>query len=110
MKEKNINKNITRLVVLSILVIFLTTSANSAFVNTIGDDDPPIAPLNTNYYEWKDDFNNEQNIDISKSWGYVLSGGKAKIKNTCEFWTEEEWLKMMPIKITSNNDYSQVNV
>ncbi|MCK4995666.1 MAG: hypothetical protein KAR55_02155, partial [Thermoplasmatales archaeon] len=96
MKGKNVNKKITRLVVLSILVIFLTTSANSAFVNNSGDDDPPVAPLGQNYYEWKDDFNNEQNIDISKSWGYELSGGKAKMKYTCSFWTEPEWEKMMP--------------
>ena len=107
MKEINVNKKITRLVVLSILVIFLTTSANSAFVNNSGDDDPPVVPLGQNYYEWKDDFNNEQNIDISKSWGYELSGGKAKMKNTCSFWTEPEWEKMMPVKINSGSSYTQ---
>lgn len=106
MKEKNVNRNITRLVVLSILVIFLTTSANSAFVNMSGDDDPPVAPLTQEYYEWEDNFDNEQNIDLTKSWGYVLSGGKVKMKNTCQFWTEPEWEKMMPIKITSSSTYA----
>ncbi|MCK4364937.1 MAG: DUF2341 domain-containing protein [Thermoplasmatales archaeon] len=108
MKEKNVNKNITRLVVLSILVIFLTTSANSAFINTSGDDnsDPPVAPLGQNYYEWKDDFNNEQLIDMTKSWGYVVEGGIAKMKNTYPIWTDPEWEKMMPIQITSGSSYT----
>lgn len=105
MDETKINKNVLRLVVISICIIFLTTTANSAFIKTdpVNEDDydPPIAPLD-NYYEWNDPFNNEQNIEISQSWGYVVEGGYAKMKNTYSVWTNPNWEKLVPITVTNN--------
>ncbi|NIP31097.1 MAG: DUF2341 domain-containing protein [Candidatus Dadabacteria bacterium] len=106
MKKQNLNKDFVRLVVIAIFVIFLTTSANSAFIsNTTKIKDfytPPFELLGDNYYVWKDDFNNEQKIDITKSWGYVVEGGVAKMKNTYSVWTDPSWEKLKPISVTNS--------
>jgi hypothetical protein len=103
MKKRKINKNFIRLVAILILTIFLATSANSALVknNFIFSklNAPPIEPLRDDYYEWRDDFGNEQKIDITKSWGYVVEGGVAKMKNTYPIWTDPSWEKLRPINV-----------
>ena len=113
MKKKNNNKNFVKLVVFSLLVILITTSANSAMVKTqekTTDDgtSPPYGPLlDENYYEWIDEFDNEQKIDIAKSWGYEVSGGKAKMKNTFSVWDDPDWTRMKPISVS--NSGSQIS-
>ena len=106
LKKQNLNKNFMRLVVIAIFVIFLTTSANSTFISnsTIIKDfyTPPFELLGDNYYVWNDDFNNEQKIDITKSWGYVVEGGVAKMKNTYSVWTDPSWEKLKPISVTNS--------
>ena len=51
MKKKNLNKNFVKLVVISVFIVFLTTSANSALVYNKSapkdNPDPPVAPLGT---------------------------------------------------------------
>ena len=112
MKERNINKNITRLVIFSILIIFLTSSANSALTQT-GSTQEPVAPLLDpfdDYFEWRDDFNNEQKIDMTKSWGYLVEGGEVEMKNTFNVWTDPAWEKLVPVTVNNNggslNDYA----
>ena len=112
MKEKKLNKNITRLVIISILIVLLTTSANSTFVSIKkpddGNSDPPMAPL-ADYYEWIDDFDNEQKIDMTRSWGYVVDGGQAEIKDTFPVWTNTNWNKLVPVTVTNNAGQALVN-
>ena len=82
MKYK-IDKKYMKLAVIAILTIFLTSSANSAIVNTKETKDssfiPPKTTLYENYYEWKDDFNNEQLIDSGHSFNYLVENGEAKM-------------------------------
>ena len=103
MKKEIMNKNIVKLATIVVMTLFLSTSANSAIVKNTSIDSnfytPPIEPLGDNYYQWKDDFNNEQKIDISKSWGYVVEDGVAKMKNTYPIWTDPSWEKLKPISI-----------
>ena len=106
MERKKINKNFIRLVVILIITLFLTTSANSALITKskirTNFNTPPVLPLIDNYYTWRDDFNNEQKIDITKSWGYVVEGGVAKMKNTYSIWTDPSWEKLRPLVVTNS--------
>ena len=96
-----------RLVVLSVLVMFLATSANSTLVkNSLnakdeGSSSPPVATFFENYYEWADEFDDQQNIDMSKSWGYELVGGFAKMMNTYSVWDNPNWERMKPMTVTN---------
>ncbi len=109
MKNTKLNKNILRLVVLSILIILLTTSVNSAVIKTnnkgkIYTSPPIISGFNENYYEWKDEFTDEQKIDTTngRSYNYKVESGVAKIKYTCPVWLEPAWTRMKPITVTNN--------
>ena len=106
MKEKNMNKNFVKLVVFSLFITLVTTSATSAMVKvkTIEDNfSPPVAPLSSeNYFEWIDEFDNEQLIDITRSWGYEVSGGKAKIKNTYSVWDDPDWTRLKPLTVSNS--------
>ena len=108
MKDRNINKNFIKLVVFSLFIILITTSATSSVVNIHKNNDrlfPPYTPLlGENYYEWIDEFNNEQNIDITKSWGYVVEDGHAKMKNTYDVWDDPDWTRMVPITVKNSGD------
>lgn len=113
MKNKK-NQKFVKLVVLSILIVFLTTSANSAMINNnatkVEDSSPPVAPLSQNYYEWIDEFGNEQLIDSGQSYNYMVEGGVAKMIDTFEIWTDGAWLRMMPIDVDSNSNYNNLAV
>ena len=97
-----------RLVALFIMVMFLATSANSATLknSTIAkDNSPPSQPAAMsfdNYYEWADEFDDQQYIDLSKSWGYEVEGGVAKMMNTYSVWNDPNWQKMRPMTVTNN--------
>jgi len=109
MKKTKFNKNFIRLVALSIFIIFLTTSVNSAIIQKNNKENillspPVISGFNQNYYEWIDEFNDEQKIDSSggKSYNYKIESGVAKIKYTCSVWTDSDWTRMKQITVTNN--------
>lgn len=101
--KKNLDKNFTRLVVITILILFLATSANSALIK-VNNNSPPVVPLGQPYYEWRDDFEDEQKIDLTKSWGYVVDydDGIVLMKNTYEVWDDTDWEKMKPVTVTNS--------
>jgi len=114
MKNKT-NQKFVKLVAISIFIIFLATSATSTMIKTrvnSGDESssPPIASFYENYYEWKDDFNNEQLIDSSQSYNYIVSNGEAKIKDTYEIWMDPEWTRMKPITVTCSSNYENLAI
>ena len=113
MKSK-LDKKYVNLIVIAILTIFLTSSANSAMIkNNVAKNDissPPVVPLSQNYYEWTDDFNNEQLIDSGQSYNYFVENGKAKMIDTFPIWTDPEWERMKPIEITSTSNYDNIAV
>ena len=114
MKNKT-NQKFVKLVAISIFIIFLATSATSTMIKTrvnSGDESPspPIASFYENYYEWKDDFNNEQLIDSSQSYNYIVSDGEAKIKDTYEIWMDPEWTRMKPITVTCSSNYENLAI
>ena len=110
MKYK-IDKKFIKLAVIVILTIFLTSSANSAIVNNKDNIlTPPKSTLYENYYEWKDDFNNEQLIDSGNSFNYLVENGKAKMIDTFPIWTDPEWERMKPIELTSDSNYNSIAI
>jgi hypothetical protein len=104
MKQKS-NKNYVKLVVFSVFIILLATSANSAVINkgSLVNETPPAGPtMYEEFYEWIDEFDNEQKIDNTKSWGYEVSGGVAKMKNTYSVWDDPDWTRMKVITVTNS--------
>ena len=110
MMEKNLKNNYLKLIVVTLLIFLATTSASPAIIRTnivnnyyIKNEDsvPLLSTLDDPLYEWVDNLNNEQLIESSMSYDYVLSEGKAEIKSTWPIWTDTLWTKMVPI--TLNN-------
>ena len=104
MKNKK-NQIYMKLMVISIFITFLTTSVASAMIKNQknnGSSSQDMGSLAAEYYELRDDFNNEQKIDITKSWGYLVEGGVAKMKNTYPVWTDPAWEKLVPISVKNS--------
>jgi hypothetical protein len=104
MKNKK-NQRVMKLVVISIFITFLTTSVTSAMIKNQTNNrssSQDMGSLSAEYYEWRDDFNNEQKIDMTKSWGYIVEGGVAKMKNTYPVWTDPAWKKLVPISVKNS--------
>lgn len=104
MKEKTLKNNYLKLVTLIVFVLFTAASISQATVKTynIKDDDvSSIATLDDPTYEWVDDFNNEQLIESSMSYDYVVSKGSAEIKSTYPIWSDKSWTKLVPITLTN---------
>jgi len=109
MKKLKINKNFVRLVVISIFIVLLTTSVNSAVIdqNKIekNNSSPPknVGSM-TNYYEWIDEFCNGNKIDTTggRSYGYDIDNCIAVMKYTCPYWTDPDWTRMKPITVVNS--------
>jgi len=108
MGKNTINTKRGRLVVVSLLVLLLITSAAQAFVfsekniNSIVQEEssPPQPLLGENYYTWEDVFNDATKVDPTMSYNYEISGGAAKMQNTYSLWTDPAWTRMKQITIT----------
>lgn len=108
MKEKNLKNNYLKLIVVILLFSLTMASVSQAMVKidknqNVEDDNtnPAVSTLDDPIYEWVDNFNNEQLIESSMSYDYVVSGGSGKIKSTFPIWTDISWTKLVPI--TLNN-------
>ncbi len=104
MRKKGYN-NYVKLVVFSVFIIFLATSANSAVINKgsiLNENTPTIPTMFEDFYEWIDEFDNEQKIDTTKSYGYEVIGGAAKMKNTYSVWDNPDWTRMIVITVTNS--------
>jgi hypothetical protein len=110
MRKKGSKNNLIKLMVIMLLMALVASSATPLMIksyNKIEESkvydsfNPPFSALDEPIYEWIDNFDNEQLIESSMSYDYVLSGGKAEIKSTWPIWTDISWTKM--VTITLNN-------
>jgi hypothetical protein len=106
MKRNKKEKKYRRLLVISLFIILVTMSAAQALVKNDGNSNlPPIMPLvNDAFFTWEDNFNTMEWIDSDPgmSYNFVVSGGKVRIKNTYEVWTDSDWTKLKPITLNNN--------
>jgi len=96
----------------AILLLFLLVTASAAQAITkvktkkdisIEDEKPFII---TNYddevYQWVDNFDNGQKIDMSLSEDYVVENGKIGMDETYTWWTDPSWTRAKIITLDSS--------
>jgi hypothetical protein len=96
----------------AILLLFLLVTASAAQAITkvetkkdisIEDEKPFII---TNYddevYQWVDNFDNGQKIDMSLSEDYVVENGKVGMDETYTWWTDPSWTRAKIITLDSS--------
>ena len=106
MKKNRKEKKYGKLLVISLFIILVSMSAAQALMKNAGNNNlPPTIPLGMDaFFTWEDNFNTMEWIDPDPgmSYNFVVSGGKVRIKNTYEVWTDPDWTKLKPITLNNN--------
>ncbi len=116
MKKTDKNKKIWKMATASFFCFLVMASAAQVAVEIHVDaleitkvenerserPNPSILTLNNDYFTWKDDFNNSQNIDKSRSENYIVEGGEVKMYGTHQMWSDPSWTRMKKITIDSS--------
>lgn len=101
------DKKYWKIAAIFIMIFLFMTSAAQAVVNindngqNTNDGDPVVSLMGDNYV-WRDDFNNAQKIQLELSENFIVEGGKVKMIDTYEFWTDEDWERMRIVSLQSS--------
>ena len=101
-------QNWVKLVILVICFIFVFSTISQALTVTdkqkIDENkkDSILNILDDPVYEWIDNFDNEQKIESSMSYDYVINAGKVEIKDTYSIWADSSFTCMKPISMSNN--------
>ena len=99
---------ILKMTAVAILFLFVIASVGQADIKTIIKENEVFnVGKGGSRALWEDHFNDASKIDPNPpgsgmSDNYVVSGGKVKMINTYEAWTDSSWTKMRVIDVTNN--------
>jgi len=114
------NKKYGKMIVISLFIILISMSVTQAIIKIEMESSKnfiatksynvnkklPFLPLDDPYFTWEDEFNTQEWIDPdpTMSYDYDVDNGLVKMKNTYSLWTDPDWTKMKPIKITNSGE------
>lgn len=97
-----IENKVIKTAAIVVMIFLFTASAAQAVVkmNDHNDNNSDITLMGDNY-KWEDPFNSAQKIDLTHSENYIVEGGKVKMIDTYEWWTDEDWERAKIVSLSS---------
>jgi len=104
------DKKLWKIAAILLLFLLVTASAAQAIakvktkkdISIIESEKPFIVTNYDEVYQWVDNFDNGQNIDMSLSEDYVVGNGKIGMDETYTWWTDPSWTRAEIITLDSS--------